>query len=201
MLMIVFGIHCNFFIVLPIRLKTCRSSFFVLFYKAKCSRPKNRVRLRGFARPSSPDRHRACNLSRPGHVISKFIFNAKIQGPASNLERNKNAIPFVTTYYLNIDNKSLMKTVKNKFKIINNKHLKSIYKDTNFILLPKQPKNLYRELASSRFISNFKNIRKPGTYKRSDKRCKICQIYLDETKKFTMPNVQIWEILREIDCH
>ena len=27
---------------------------------------------------------------------------------------------------------------------------------------PKQPKGLYRELASSRFISNFKNVRKPN---------------------------------------
>ena len=72
-----------------------------------------------------------------------------------------------------------MQTVKNKFKNIRNGHLKSIYKDTNFMLSLKQPKNLYRELAYSRFISNFKNIRKPGTYKCNDKRCKICQSYLD----------------------
>ena len=93
-----------------------------------------------------------------------------------------------------------MQTIKNKFKNIRNEHLKSIYKDTNFILSLKQPKNLYRELASSRFISNLKHIRKPGTYKCSDKRCKICQIYLNETNKFTMSNGQVWEIRREIDC-
>ena len=51
----------------------------------------------------------------PELVISKSIFNAKLQGPAANLERSKNVIPFVTTYYRNIDNKSLMQTVKNKF--------------------------------------------------------------------------------------
>ena len=84
-----------------------------------------------------------------------------------------------------------MQTVKNKFKNIRNDHLKSMYKDTNFILSLKQPKDLYRELASSRFISNFKNIRKRGTYKYSDKRCKICQICLTETKKFTVSNVQV----------
>ena len=66
---------------------------------------------------------------------------------------------------------------------------------------PKQPKNLHRELASSRFIPSFKNIRKPGTYKCSDKRCKICQNYLNETNKLTMSNVQAWEIRREIYCH
>ena len=70
----------------------------------------------------------------------------------------------------------------------------------NPILFLKQPKNLYRELASSRFISNFKNIRYPGTYKCSDKRCKRCQIYLNETNEFTMSNGQIWEICREIEC-
>ena len=52
-IMIVLGIHCNFFIDLPIRLKTYRSDVFFVFRfdKLKCKRPKNRVRLRGFARP------------------------------------------------------------------------------------------------------------------------------------------------------
>ena len=56
-------------------------------------------------------------------------------------------------------------------------------------------------MTSSIFISSFKNIRKPGTYKWSDKRCKICQSYLNETNKFTMSNRQLWEIRREINCH
>ena len=59
--------------------------------------------------------------------------------------------------------------MKNKLENIKNDCLKSIDKKTNFILSLKQPKKLYRELASSRFTSNFKNIRKPGTYKCSDK--------------------------------
>ena len=137
----------------------------------------------------------------PEPVISKSIFNVKLQCLAPNPERNKNVLPFVTTYYPNSDNKSLMETVKNKFKNISNEHLKSIYKDTNFILSLKQPKKFYRELASSIFISNFKNIRKPVTYKCSDKRCKMFQNYLNETNKFTMPNDRAWKIHREIDCH
>ena len=64
----------------------------------------------------------------------------------------------------------------------------------------KQPKNLYRGLTSSRFISSFKNIRKLGTYKCSDERCKICQNHLNGTNKFTMSNRQVWEIRRETDC-
>ena len=51
------------------------------------------------------------------HVISKSIFNAKHQIPLPNPKRNKNAITFVTTYYPNIDNKSLMQNVKKSLKI------------------------------------------------------------------------------------
>ena len=94
-----------------------------------------------------------------------------------------------------------MQTVKNKFKNIKNERLKSIHKDTIFILSLKQPKNLYEELTSSRFISSFKNIKKPGTYKCSGKRCKICKNYLNETNKIIMSNGQVWETRREIDCH
>ena len=42
------------------------------------------------------------------HLISKSIFNAKLQGPTPNSERNKNIIPFVATDHSNNDNKSLM---------------------------------------------------------------------------------------------
>ena len=62
--MIVFGIHCNFFIVLPIRLKTCSFNGFFNFYKAKCACQKNQEGLRGFALPTAPDWHLARNFSR-----------------------------------------------------------------------------------------------------------------------------------------
>ena len=48
----VFGIHCNFYIVLPVRLEICRSAFFFV--------PRQKV--------CAPDLHRARNLSRPGYV-------------------------------------------------------------------------------------------------------------------------------------
>ena len=41
-------------------------------------------------------------------MISKSIFNAKLQGPVPNPERSKNFIQFVTTYYPKIDNKSII---------------------------------------------------------------------------------------------
>ena len=60
---------------------------------------------------------------------------------------------------------------------------------------------MYRELTSSRFILNLKNIRKPGTYNCNDKRCEICQNYLYETNKFTISYGEVWEIRKKIDCH
>ena len=80
-----------------------------------------------------------------------------------------------------------MQAVKNKLKSTiknkKNERLKSIYKDTNSMLSLKQPKNLYRELTSPRFMSNFANIRKPGTYKWSDKfkKCNEKETYIRKT--------------------
>ena len=54
-------------------------------------------------------------------------------------------------------------------------------------------------MTSSKFISNVKNIRKPGTYKCNDKRCEVCQNYLNETNKSKMSFGQVWEIHREIE--
>ena len=56
----------------------------------------------------------------PEHVIGESNFNAKLQVSVPNRERSKNVIPFVTTYYPNIDKKSLMQTIKTKFKNIRN---------------------------------------------------------------------------------
>ena len=59
--MIVFGIHCNFFIGLPIQLKTCRSSVFFFFARLN-------VRARKIGRVSEVFRTRAC-LIGIGHAI------------------------------------------------------------------------------------------------------------------------------------
>ena len=72
MFIIVFGIHCNFFIVLPARLKTCRSNIFFVFQQGK----KFLARLRGFVHLSAPDWPRARNLCRPALMLNvwKQIF-------------------------------------------------------------------------------------------------------------------------------
>ena len=51
----------------PFHCFTCKlvDLMFFSFLQGKICGPKNRVRLRGSARPSSPNRYRARNLSRP----------------------------------------------------------------------------------------------------------------------------------------
>ena len=61
---IVFGIHYNFFIALPI----CLFAIFIDFFTSQDLHARKIVRVSKDFRPSVPDRHRACNLSRPGAV-------------------------------------------------------------------------------------------------------------------------------------
>ena len=68
--MIVFGILCNFLIVVPNRLKTCRSDVFFLFYNANCERLKTQVRLRGFAR--------LITSISIGHIICPVLFKTML---------------------------------------------------------------------------------------------------------------------------
>ena len=86
-----------------------------------------------------------------------------------------------------ISTTNLHQTVKSKFRNIRKEHLKSIKIQISYCLRNNQ-KKLYRDLLSSGFISNFKNIRQPGTFKCNDKRCKICSDYSHETDTFTISN-------------
>ena len=67
----VFGIHYNFFIILPIQIY--RSNDFFPFYKTKCTGTKNRARLSGFACQSAPDWHRGAIC--PGLITIEIILN------------------------------------------------------------------------------------------------------------------------------
>ena len=49
--MIIFRIHCNFFIVLPIRLKTCNPNVFLLFFTRQNVRAQNIGRVSEVLRP------------------------------------------------------------------------------------------------------------------------------------------------------
>lgn len=98
MLAIVFGVHYNFFIVLAILDWKYVDLIISIFYKAKCPPPKNRARLKDFARPISI----ACNLSRSDNVAfhietSNLIYNAnQMTGFSMNVILNRNGLKSIT---------------------------------------------------------------------------------------------------------
>ena len=102
------------------------------------------------------------------NVINRAFRNARLQCSAS-LKTNSNNIPFVTTYFDNVNNNKKVKKIRRKFNHIQSDHLKSLLKNSNIVLAQKQPKNLLRLLSKAGFntdSNNFiqlKNCR-PGTF-------------------------------------
>ena len=51
------------------------------------------------------------NCKYPIDVINRGIFNARLQGPANAPER-KQTIPFISTYFSNIESSNILETAK-----------------------------------------------------------------------------------------
>ena len=79
----------------------------------------------------------------PENVVNRAFRDAKLQGPAP-VKTSSNNIPFVTTYYDNVNNNERVKKVRRKFKDILSDHLKNVFKNSNILLDQTQPKNLLR---------------------------------------------------------
>ena len=74
---------------------------------------------------------RDCNY--PDSVINQSFYNAKLQGPVLFTDNSKN-IPFVTTYYENIDNEKVVRKIRSKLSKIQSRHLSEVFKNKNVIL-------------------------------------------------------------------
>ena len=57
------------------------------------------------------------SIKYPKNDINRAFRNARLQGPAS-LKTNSNNIPFVTTYYDNVNNNGKVKKIRRKFNFI-----------------------------------------------------------------------------------
>ena len=62
------------------------------------------------------------DFNYPDSVINQSLYNAKLQGPVPFTDNLKN-IPFVTTYYGNIDNEKVVRKIRSKLSNIQSKHL------------------------------------------------------------------------------
>ena len=101
----------------------------------------------------------------------------------------------MTTYYDNV------KKVRKKFNGIQPDHLKNVFKSTNIIFAQKQRRDLLRLLPKGRFDTYTNNFIQPkGLFKCTDKRCKICSLYVNEDSSFTMFNNMRWELHLHVTC-
>ena len=87
----------------------------------------------------------------PGSMINQSFYNAKLQGPVPFTDNSKN-IPFVTTYYENIDNEKLVRKIRFK------RHLTKVFKNKDVIFSQMEPKNLLRLLTRARFSTEVNEL-------------------------------------------
>ena len=62
--------------------------------------------------------------------------------------------------------------------------IKSAFKDAKLIHAYKQPANMSRILSNSSFTDKTSSTQKRGIFKCSDKRCKICELYIHSRTSF-----------------
>ena len=137
------------------------------------------------------------NCNYPEYLINKGFHNAQLQGPAP-LKAKTNIIPFVSTYYSNYSNQNIAEKAKKLLKTTPNQDLKNTFEDYTIVLAQKQPLNLLRLLTKSQ-NKNYQNV--PGLVKCSNKRCKLCKLYIQEEDRFILSNNKEWLIKSKITCN
>ena len=95
-------------------------------------------------------------------------------------------IPFVTTYYENIDDKKVVRKIRSIFSNIQSGHLSEVFKKEYVFLSQKQPENLLQLLTLARFNTEIN-----GLFKCVDKCCKVCSPHIFEGHSFIMSNIRI----------
>ena len=109
-------------------------------------------------------------------------------------------IPLISTYYSNFENSTLLQIAKNLIYNSKAERVKSAFKDVKLIQAYKQPPNLLPTVTKSCFINSDSVTEKRGIFKCSNKRFKICTLYLQECSSFVTANGTNWEIRCYIDC-
>ena len=136
----------------------------------------------------------------PKHIVQKGFHNAKLQGPAPDPAGKKKVLPLVTTYYSNFCSSNIVQQANFMLQSSSNDHIKEVFRDHQIILSSKQPGNLLRQLSSSLFTSESSNRPENGIFKCSDKRCKLCKLYIQPCKSFVTANGYEWVMKSHITC-
>ena len=86
----------------------------------------------------------------PDSIINQSFYHAKLQGPAPFKDNPKN-VPFVSTYYENIDNEKVIRKIRSKLLNIQSRLVSELFKNKNVVISQKQPKNLLQLLTRAGF--------------------------------------------------
>ena len=136
----------------------------------------------------------------PESVIEKGIYNAKLQGPAP--KTSEKVIPLVTTNYANLKLNNVIRRKKHHIEHTPSNELKDTFKTCNFILSQRQPKNLLRILSPSQYPPETSNRNNPTNpiSKCTDKRCKICKLYIQCVNSVVTATGKVWDIRCQMSC-
>ena len=140
------------------------------------------------------------NCRYPKDLVKKGFHNAKLQGPAPNPANKKKIIPLVTTYYSNLSNKNIVQQANFMLQSSSNDRVKEVFNNHQIILSLKQPANLLRQLSKSQFESITPGKTENGIFRCSDKRCKLCRLYIKPCKSFNTINGFEWVVRSHITC-
>ena len=146
---------------------------------------------------------KACLLScdYPVNIINKGFHNARLQGPASDPEKKKKILPFITTYNSNLDSRRTVSICTDLLSNIRDDKLKYIFKNKSIVLAQRQPPNILHQISAAKFKSSSHKVLENGLFTFTSKKCKLCRLYIQECKSFTVANGSEWCIKGHITCN
>lgn len=136
----------------------------------------------------------------PAKLIKKGFHNAHLQGPAPKKIRDV-TLPIVSTFYSNYDASHLVKCSDKLLKDSRNERVNTIFGNSKILLALKQPPNLLRQISKAELNSIKNNAVENGIFKCTDKRCKLCQLYIQECNSFLTSNNVEWIVKCRITCN
>ena len=141
------------------------------------------------------------NSHYPYELIERGIFNAQLQGPAP--QKQKSTLPLVTTNFSNMKFNHIVSKANFLLKSSTNERIKEIFSDQKVILSQRQPPNLLRLLSNAKFEEKTQSqlTKQALILKCTDKRCKICLMYLQQDESFLLSNKNTWIVKRQMSCH
>ena len=134
----------------------------------------------------------------PNNVIQRGIFNARLQGPA-NIPSKKCSIPFISTYYSNLDSSNIVSVTKSLIENSKNPRIQEVFGDVDFIHARRQPPNILSQITNAAFITSNRK-EENGIFHCSHAGCKICRLYLKKCKSFKTRR-GTWDVKCHVDCN